>query len=125
MATSPRGQVNELVTYWIRLGDTFTANGLKQRVHILPDYPAMADTVPGYAWSQWVGYFAPAKTPPAIVNKLSAEIARAAKLPDLIQKLEQGKVVVGSSPEELRRLLAREVPAWKKVAEETGATLDD
>lgn len=94
------------------------------RARILPDYPSIAETVPGYGWSQWVGVFAPAKTPAAIVNKLGTEFGKAAKQPDVIQKLEQGKMVVGSMPDELRKLVAREVPAWKKLVQQTGAKVD-
>ena len=59
-----------------------------------------------------------------VVAKLGAEYGRAARQPDVVQKLEQGKLVVGSTPEELRRLVAREVPAWKKIVQETGAKAD-
>jgi tripartite-type tricarboxylate transporter receptor subunit TctC len=97
-----------------------------ERVRILPDYPTIAEEgIPGYEWSQWVGVFAPARTPAAIVNKLGAEFGKAAKQPDVIQKLEQGKIVVGSTPEELRRLVAREVPAWRKIVQETGIKIED
>jgi tripartite-type tricarboxylate transporter receptor subunit TctC len=96
-----------------------------ERARILPDYPTIIEDIPGYEWSQWVGVFAPAKTPPAIVNKLGAEFGRAAKQPDVIAKLEQGKMVVGSSPDELRKLVAREVPAWRKLVQETGAKVEE
>ena len=59
------------------------------------------------------------------VAKLGAEFGKAAKQPDVIQKLEQGKVVVGSTPEELRKLVAREVPAWKKIVQETGIKMEE
>jgi len=92
-----------------------------ERARILPDYGTISEDIPGYEWSQWVAVFAPAKTPAAIVAKLGAEYGRAAKQPDVVQKLEQGKMVVGSTPEELRKLVAREVPAWRKIVQETGA----
>jgi len=97
-----------------------------ERVKFMPEYPTVIEEgVPGYEWSQWVAVFAPGKTPPAIVNKLGAEFGKAAKLPDVIQKLEQGKLVVGSTPEQLRRLVAREVLAWRKVVQDTGIKLED
>ncbi len=96
-----------------------------ERARILPDYAPAIDDIPGYEWSQWVGVFAPAKTPPAIVAKLGVEFGKAAKQPDVIAKLEQGKMVVGSTPDELRKLVAREVPAWKKLVVETGAKIDE
>ena len=97
-----------------------------ERARIFPDVPTLIEEgIPGYEWSQWVAVFAPAKTPAAIVNKLGAEFGRIAKLPDVVQKLEQGKLVVGSTPEELRKLVAREVPAWKKIVQESGIKIDD
>ncbi len=97
----------------------------EERARILPDYAPIADDIPGYAWSQWVGVFAPVKTPAAIIAKLGVEFGRAAKQPDVIAKLEQGKMVVGSTPEELRKLVAREAPAWKRLVIETGAKIDE
>src|SRR5690606_31809421 len=91
-----------------------------KRAKFLPDVPTVMEAgVPNYEWSQWVGAFAPAKTPQAIVQKLGVEFARAAKLPDVIEKLERGKLVVGSTPEELRDLVAREVPAWRKIVQDS------
>lgn len=96
-----------------------------ERARILPDYAPLIDDIPGYEWSQWVGVFAPIKTPAAIVAKLGVEFGKAARQPDVIAKLEQGKMVVGSTPEELRKLVAREAPAWKKLVIETGAKIDE
>jgi len=97
-----------------------------ERVKFLPDVPTvMEEGIPNYEWSQWVGAFAPARTPKGIVDKLGAEFARAARLPDVVQKLENGKLVVGSTPEELRKLVAREVPAWRKIVQEAGVVLLD
>jgi tripartite-type tricarboxylate transporter receptor subunit TctC len=97
-----------------------------ERVRFMPDVPTvMEQGVPNYEWSQWVGAFAPVKTPAAIIDRLGAEFARAAKLPDVVKALENGKLVVGSTPEELRKLVAREVPAWRRIVEESGAKLED
>ena len=68
---------------------------------------------------------APAGTPAAIVNKLSAEIARVAKLPELADKLkDDGAEPVGSTPEQFRQLIAAEVPRWKKVVQDAGIKID-
>jgi len=97
-----------------------------ERVKFMADVPTvMEEGVPNYEWSQWVGVFAPVKVSRDIIEKLGAEFARAARLPDVVQALERGKLVVGSTPEELRRLVAREVPAWRKIVQESGAKLED
>ena len=96
------------------------------RVSFLPDLPSLQEEgVPNCDWANWVAAFAPARTPAAIVNKLGAEFSRIVKLPDIVQKLGQGKVMVGSTPEELRKLVAREVPAWKKIVLENGIKSGD
>ncbi len=97
-----------------------------ERVKFMADVPTvMEEGVPNYEWSQWVGVFAPVKVSPVIIEKLGVEFARAARLPDVIQALERGKLVVGSTPEELRRLVAREVPAWRKIVQDSGAKLEE
>jgi tripartite-type tricarboxylate transporter receptor subunit TctC len=60
--------------------------------------------------------FAPAKTPPAIVNRMQKEVARAIRLPEVKQKLlEQGGDVVGSTPEELDKVVKGELRKWSEV----------
>ncbi len=59
-----------------------------QRVAVLPDTPSISQAgVPGYEMSPWIGVFAPAATPRAIIDRLHAEIGRALKLPDVAQNL--------------------------------------
>lgn len=59
-----------------------------QRVAVLPDTPPIAQSgVPGYEMSPWIGVFAPAGTPRAIVDRLHAEIGRILKLPDVEKNL--------------------------------------
>jgi tripartite-type tricarboxylate transporter receptor subunit TctC len=64
---------------------------------------------------------APAGTPAAVVNKLSAELAKAVNSPEIAEKLKaEGVEPVGSSPEELRQIIASEVPRWRKLIQDTG-----
>jgi len=59
-----------------------------QRVAVLPDTPPIAQAgVPGYEMSPWIGVFAPAGTPRAIVDRLHAEIGRILGLPDVARNL--------------------------------------
>lgn len=93
-----------------------------KRSSILPDLPTVAESgVAGFDVSTWHGWLAPAGTPAAITAKLSRELAKAVKSPDLHRKLsESGAEPIGSGPEELRQLIATEVPRWRKVVKESG-----
>jgi tripartite-type tricarboxylate transporter receptor subunit TctC len=89
-----------------------------KRAQALPQVPAIAEAgVPGYDAMQWYGLLAPAGTPPAIVTRLQADIARALNLPDVKEKLAaDGAEAVGSSPEQFAALIRDEVDKWAKVA---------
>lgn len=73
----------------------------KERSPVLPDIPAIAETLPGYQFPLWVGLFAPAKTPKPIVERLAAEIGKAMQNPATKKRYADVKVeAVGSNPEE-------------------------
>ena len=97
-----------------------------ERCAVLPDLPPIAESgVPGFDVSTWHGWFAPAGTPPAIVRKLSAELAAAVKSPDIARKLaEDGGVPIGGGPEQMRDLIAVEVPRWRKVVKDAGMRIE-
>lgn len=81
--------------------------------------PTIAEAgVPGFEATAWIGLFAPAATPPAIVNKLNREIVRILRLPDIRERLAaQGAEPVGNSPQEFAVMIRAEIPKWKKVIE--------
>ena len=93
-----------------------------ERSAVLPELPTIAESgLRGYDVTAWTGWLAPAGTPPAIVGKLSAELARVVKSPDMASKLaEDGGEPVGSTPEQFRALIAAEIPRWRKVAAALG-----
>ena len=86
----------------------------------LPDVPTVAESgVPGYAASSWNAIAAPAKTPPAVVERLRQETARVLALPDVREKLAAAGVTArASTPDELKRLLASDVAKWRRVIEQ-------
>ena len=92
------------------------------RAKALPDLPTIAESgVPGYEMVGWFGMFAPAGTPKAIVDKLSAEARRGLQQPDFAARLEaQGTEIVGSSPEELAKVVKAELATWRKVVASAG-----
>ena len=73
----------------------------KERSPLLPDIPAIAETVPGFQFPLWTGLFAPARTPKPIVDRLAAEIGKAMQDPVTRKRYADVKVeAVGSSPEQ-------------------------
>ena len=93
-----------------------------RRSDSLPDTPTVAEQgARGFEASAWNGLVAPAKTPPAIVQKLSAAVAQAARTPDIRERLRaMGSEAVGSSPAEFRQLVETEIPRWRRLVVELG-----
>jgi tripartite-type tricarboxylate transporter receptor subunit TctC len=82
----------------------------------LPDVPTIDETLPGVVTNTWVGFFAPAGTPPAIVDKLNKAMNLALKQPDTVAKFKvQGLTPIGSSPDELRTIVKEEIERWGKI----------
>lgn len=74
----------------------------RKRAPLLPDVPAVAETVPGYENYGWYGLVAPAATPQAILNKVSAEVMTIVKAPAFGEQLKGlGIEIVGSSRAEM------------------------
>jgi tripartite-type tricarboxylate transporter receptor subunit TctC len=89
-----------------------------QRHPAYPDVPTMAEAgVADMEVGLWMALFVPAATPPAIVKRLNEEIVRAVRLPDVHERLVGlGVDPVGSTPDELARVLARDITRWTAVA---------
>ncbi|HZR67541.1 MAG TPA: tripartite tricarboxylate transporter substrate binding protein [Burkholderiales bacterium] len=83
----------------------------------LPDLQTLAEAgVPGYDMSLWIGLFAPAGTPRPIVAKLSAEVARIVRLPDVRDKLVgMGVDPLGNSPEQVAEWIRAELARYRPV----------
>jgi len=92
----------------------------ERRNPAFPDVPTVAESgVPGYAASSWNAIAAPAKTPAAIVERLNAEIQRALAAPEVKEKLASlGVTARGSTPDEMKRLVAGDVEKWRRVIEQ-------
>lgn len=91
------------------------------RAAVLPDVPAIAETVPGYEMSTWYGAVAPAKTPREIVNRLNQEMLKALALPDVKERLATlGADIVATSPEQTAAFFKSELAKYTKVAQEAG-----
>ncbi|HEY8243758.1 MAG TPA: tripartite tricarboxylate transporter substrate binding protein [Casimicrobiaceae bacterium] len=92
----------------------------EKRHPALPDVPTVAESgVPGYAASSWNAIAAPAKTPPAIIERLQQETARVLALPEVRDKLAAAGVTArASTPDELKRLLVSDVAKWRRVIDQ-------
>lgn len=93
---------------------------------MLPDLPPVADTLPGYAITQWWGMAVPAKTPRDIVRKLNGEISQVLALPELRERLtQQGAVLEGGTPERFAKFIAAERIRLGAIIRKAGITLRD
>ncbi len=91
-----------------------------------PDVPTIAEAgVPGYDVTAWQALFVPAKTPPEIVHKISADTNTALSDPAIKDKLAKtGYLAEGSSPEQLEKLLKAEIAKWSAVIKSVGIKID-
>jgi tripartite-type tricarboxylate transporter receptor subunit TctC len=96
-----------------------------KRSPLFPDLPSMAEFIPGFDATAWVLLMAPAGTPPQVVSRISAEVAKALADPQLRQQLEaQGVTPVGSNPDESAVFHRRELDKFKRAVELSGATME-
>ncbi|WP_454693736.1 tripartite tricarboxylate transporter substrate binding protein [Achromobacter aegrifaciens] len=95
-----------------------------QRSPAAPDVPTVAETLPGYAMTSWIGVFAPAGTPRPIVERLQQEIARALADPRVREQLvSQAADPVASQPDDFARFTADETEKWAPVVKASGASV--
>lgn len=98
-----------------------------KRLAALPDVPTFAEQgIPELMGSTWAAMIAPAGVPREIVQRMSAEVARIIRSPEVTQRLEQtmGTFAEGSTPEECDRFIAAETAKWGKVIREAKVTVD-
>jgi tripartite-type tricarboxylate transporter receptor subunit TctC len=94
-----------------------------KRSQALPDVPTVAESgFPGFEDVTWVGVFAPAKTPEAILQRLNREVTALQQDADFLAKLAAtGFEPLGGNLAEARSYLQNELAKWAKVVKETGA----
>ena len=96
---------------------------LPERAPDFPDFPPIADSLPGYAAFQWYGVLAPATTPTRIVEMLNKELSSVMQIPDLRARLvRDGALIVdGSTPEQFAGHMREEKIKWARVVQVSGA----
>jgi len=98
----------------------------KTRSTVLPNVPTMSEAgVPGYEAVIWLGLIAPKGTPPAIVNRLNAEISKIEGRPDVRAEWEkQGAIPMVMTPEAFGRYIADDIVKWERIVRISGAKPD-
>ncbi|MGG5887043.1 Bug family tripartite tricarboxylate transporter substrate binding protein [Falsiroseomonas sp. HC035] len=92
-----------------------------ERTPALPDTPAIAEAVPGYAMTIWYAMFGPRGTPPEVVARLAREVAPLARGNALATRMEEsGATLLLDGPARLTERLAAEVPQWREVVQRAG-----
>ena len=89
-----------------------------------PELPTIAESgVPGYDLTPWYGVLFPAGTPRAVVMRLNKEIGDILTSPEMVDRFRtQGIDLVTSTPEAFAALINSEIPKWRKVVKDSGAT---
>ncbi len=87
-----------------------------------PDIPAITEEFPKVAlFSNWIGFVAPAGTPPAIVNRLNAAISAVVRTPEMRKLIEQQQwLVLDGSAQEFQSLIERDIPAIESAVKAAG-----
>jgi tripartite-type tricarboxylate transporter receptor subunit TctC len=93
-----------------------------ERLEQIPNIPTVSESgYPGFKTEAWNGLLAPAGTPRAIVNQIAAEIARAAKDPEFINKLARiGVTTIGDTPEQFAATIKEDVAQWADAVKTAG-----
>jgi tripartite-type tricarboxylate transporter receptor subunit TctC len=96
-----------------------------ERASSFPDVPTIAETVPGYETYTWNALFAPAGTPAAAVDVLNAAAKKALADPDVAARMADFSAkIVGSSPDELKAHVSREIAKWEPVVKNANVQMD-
>ncbi len=92
------------------------ANNSAQRSSQEPQVPTIAELIPGFDFSPTIGFFAASGTPASVIERFSTEVARVAKLPELIQALNTAGVdAVGAGPADYGRAIQSEIDRMAKA----------
>jgi tripartite-type tricarboxylate transporter receptor subunit TctC len=96
-----------------------------KRLAVLPDVPTVAESVPGYEMIGWQGFWAPAGTPPAIVQRLNAAIVKVIQKPEMNKRIQElGYEPLGSTPKEMADRIHRELGEWTAILKQANITLE-
>jgi len=101
------------------------ATGAARRTPAIPDTPTMSETIPGFELATWYAVFLPRRTPPAIVNRLHAELVKILVSPAIERQFaQQGVEPANSTPQQLAAYMRTETERWSKVIRTSGIRLE-
>jgi tripartite-type tricarboxylate transporter receptor subunit TctC len=91
-----------------------------QRNVALPEVPTIAEAaIPGFNVTEWLGIFAPAGTPQAVIERINAAANKALQSPDVAEKLRTlGADIVGGAPSQMDNYLKSETARWARLAQD-------
>ena len=91
--------------------------GAEKRMALLPDVPAIAETVPGFTAVSWFALFGPAGMPPAVAAKIAGEVRKIFADPTVQKNFLDAQYFqsIAGSPDDLRARIAAEEPRWRKL----------
>jgi tripartite-type tricarboxylate transporter receptor subunit TctC len=92
---------------------------------VLPELPTIAEAIPGFESSAWIGMVAPAKTPKPVIDRLNHELVAIIQSADVREKMLRIYFqAIGTSPEALSSLMRAERDRWARVIKQSGASAD-
>jgi len=87
-----------------------------ERNAALPDVPAIAEVLPGFEATAWVGIFAPARTPAELTARIQGETKRILALPEVAQRMKEfGATPVASEPAQFGAFVAKDTEKWRNL----------
>jgi tripartite-type tricarboxylate transporter receptor subunit TctC len=96
-----------------------------KRMASLPDVPTIAETLPGFESAAWFAVVAPPKTPPAVIDKINADINEALRQGDIIERLAQlSAEPIGGTPQATAAYMREEIERWHNVIKAANVKLD-
>lgn len=96
-----------------------------QRLPMLPNVAAVAETLPGVAGDVWFAFGMRSGTPPAIINRLNAEVNRINKTPEMTERINKlGAIQLFNTPEEFGAFMKAEFEKWGSLLKQVPIKLD-
>ena len=91
----------------------------------LPDVPTVAESVPGFEVSNWIGLFGPAGMSPSIVSRLNLEVQKIMRSPEIEKRLEtEGARFISMAPEQFATFQKAEIAKWAKTVKDANIKVD-
>ena len=96
-----------------------------ERTASMPEVPAIAETLPGFAGTIWIGIYAPLGIPADVELRLQSSVKAVLQAPDVRQRLiALGVDATEATPAQMAQLLIDDLARWKKIVKDSGATVD-